>query len=149
METALCIDAVERATILAALRYYQQQGQGDPSNRSDEIHDIATDVGNQISLDEEGIDVLCEKVNFGEAPLICIGIQGGVVTGVSSTAEVLFVVLDYDTEGASDEETMAIPSLDGSGQTKVLKRVIEAAKVEIDSVHEIGSAVGRLMCEME
>lgn len=149
METVLCIDAAERATILAALRHYQQQGQGNPSDRSDEIHDIATDVGNQISLDEEGIDVLCEKVNFGEAPLICIGLQGGAVTGVSSTAEVLFVVLDYDTEGASDDETMAIPSLDGSGQAKVLKRGIETTKIETDSVLEIGSAVGRLMCKME
>ncbi len=145
----LCIDTAEKATILAALRYYQQQGLGDPSNRSEEIHDIATDSGNQISLDEEGIDVLCEKVNFGETPLICIGLHGGLVTGVSSTAEVHFVVLDYDTEGASDEEIMAIPSLDGGGQAKVLKRAIEKTKVEIDSVLEIGSAVGRLMCEME
>ena len=149
MEAVLCIDAAERATILAALRYYQQQGQGDPSNRSDEIHDIATDGDNQISLDEEGIDVLCEKVNYGEAPLICIGLKGGLVTGVSSTAEVLFVVLDYDTEGVSDDETMAIPSHDGSCQAKVLRRVIETAKVETESVLKIGSAVGRLMCEME
>ncbi len=65
------IDAAERATILAALRYYQQQGQGDLSNRSDEIHDIATDGDNLISLDDEGIDALCEKVNFGETPLVC------------------------------------------------------------------------------
>jgi len=70
MKTVVRIDAAEQATILAALRYYQQQGQGDPSNRSDEIHDIATDGDNLISLDDEGIAALCEKVNFGETPLV-------------------------------------------------------------------------------
>lgn len=53
-------------TILAALRFYQQQGQGTPSNRSDEIHDIATNGDCDISLDDSGIDELCEALNFGE-----------------------------------------------------------------------------------
>lgn len=50
-------------TILAALRYYQENGQGDPFNRSDAIHDIATDGGEQISLDAHSIDELCERIN--------------------------------------------------------------------------------------
>lgn len=54
----------ELSTVLAALRYYQQQGLGDPENRPSEIHDIATD-GNTVlsSLDDEDIDRLCERLN--------------------------------------------------------------------------------------
>lgn len=52
----------ERNTVLAALRYYQSQGMGEPCNRSDEIHDIATD-GDETSLDDAGIDHLCERIN--------------------------------------------------------------------------------------
>lgn len=107
MEAVLSIDAAERATILAALRYCQQQGQGDPSNRSDEIHDIATDGDNQISLDDEGIDVLCEKVNFGETPLMLDQVTQVVVfasKGVTRSVAVRdlpeggvpCVVVDYD-----------------------------------------------------
>jgi hypothetical protein len=53
-------------TILAALRFYQQHGQGDPARRSDAIHDIATDGEIEISLDDAGIDELCQALNFGE-----------------------------------------------------------------------------------
>lgn len=56
----------ELATVLAALRYYQENGQGDPANRSDLIHNIATDDGNVISLNDEGISELCEKINCAE-----------------------------------------------------------------------------------
>lgn len=54
----------ETATLLAALRYYQQQGMGDPFNRPSEIHDIAADNLHVTSLDANDIDALCEKVNF-------------------------------------------------------------------------------------
>lgn len=58
-------DSADRNTILAALRFYQQKGQGDPANRSDDIHDIATNGGADVSLDADAIDDLCERVNFG------------------------------------------------------------------------------------
>jgi hypothetical protein len=62
----------EHATILAALRYYQEQGMGEPDNRSNAIHEIATasytdHKGEEhevlSSLDDEWIDKLCERVN--------------------------------------------------------------------------------------
>lgn len=56
----------ELDTILAALRYYQHNGQGDPTNRTDWVHAIATDH-DEISLDAFGIDQLCAKLN--ESPL--------------------------------------------------------------------------------
>lgn len=58
------------ATILAALRFYQERGLGDPGNRSDEIHEIATDGGGVISLDDNGIDDLCERLNIGVIELV-------------------------------------------------------------------------------
>ena len=57
----------DTATILAALRYYQQNGQGEPDNRADDIHDIATAGDAVISLDSDGIDALCERINTAEA----------------------------------------------------------------------------------
>lgn len=60
----LLVTEAERDTILAALRFYQERGQGDPMNRSDAIHDIATNNGNTISLDAGAIDKLIEeKIN--------------------------------------------------------------------------------------
>ncbi|MFP3637683.1 hypothetical protein [Paraburkholderia sp. SIMBA_054] len=53
----------DRNTILAALRFYQSAGMGDPVNQSDEIHDLATNGNEDISMDSDGIDDLCERVN--------------------------------------------------------------------------------------
>jgi hypothetical protein len=58
------LDDAEQATVLAALRFYQERGMGEPHNRSDAIHEIATNGGDIMSsLDDEGIDALCEKIN--------------------------------------------------------------------------------------
>ncbi|MGF6603990.1 hypothetical protein P3T23_008745 [Paraburkholderia sp. GAS448] len=53
----------DRNTILAALRFYQERGMGEPANRSDSIHDIATNGDEDISYDAGDIDDLCERVN--------------------------------------------------------------------------------------
>jgi len=63
----------DHATIMAALRFYQEKGMGDPANRSDAIHDLATNGDEVISLDAEGIDDLCERINF---PDIFSGTRG-------------------------------------------------------------------------
>lgn len=66
--------AVDINTVLAALRYYQKGGQGEPANRSLDIHDIA--VGDwprgdeQVSMDADGIDGLCEAINMGHLVLV-------------------------------------------------------------------------------
>jgi hypothetical protein len=51
---------------LAALRFYQQEGQGEPDNREDDIHDIATDGDRDISLDDDGIDDLCDRLRLAD-----------------------------------------------------------------------------------
>ncbi|WP_286241153.1 hypothetical protein [Neptuniibacter halophilus] len=60
-------------TILAALNFYCEEGMGEPMNRSDAIHDIATDGGHETSLDEEMIDELIKDLNTGE--IVFIGCQ--------------------------------------------------------------------------
>lgn len=61
------LDLQETSTILAALRYWQEQGLADdPELRSDALHDIATARDECISMDSEGIDALCEKLNTEE-----------------------------------------------------------------------------------
>lgn len=64
------LEGAEVNTILAALRYYQENGQGEPDNRSNAIHDIATNIGEDISLDVDAIDELCERLNCGEVLVI-------------------------------------------------------------------------------
>lgn len=57
------ITSQELSTILAALRYYQEENQGEPDYRSDRIHAVATDDDTETSLDTDGIDELCIKLN--------------------------------------------------------------------------------------
>lgn len=52
----------ERFTILAALRFYELHQQGDPNNRTDEIHDLATGDDTEISLDQPGIAELFNRI---------------------------------------------------------------------------------------
>ncbi|WP_321820886.1 MULTISPECIES: hypothetical protein [unclassified Burkholderia] len=59
----------DRNTILAALRFYQQHGMGEPANRSEAIHDIATNGGEDVSMNDAGIDELCERVNSAPVQL--------------------------------------------------------------------------------
>lgn len=67
MARIIRVEREELATILAALRFYQERGQGEPENRSEAIHDIATHGEELISLDAAAIDELCERLNCGSA----------------------------------------------------------------------------------
>ena len=53
----------QHATVLAALRFYQREGMGDPACRSEEIDDLATNGGEVTALDVVGISDLCEQLN--------------------------------------------------------------------------------------
>lgn len=59
------IDKAETDTILAALRTYQEKGYGDPCMRPDRIQAIAAPTIDDTSLDDAGIDELCERINCG------------------------------------------------------------------------------------
>ena len=56
----------EKNTILAALFHYIESGFGEPFNRSDEVHDLASgeaeDLREDISLDEDGVSELLDRL---------------------------------------------------------------------------------------
>jgi hypothetical protein len=147
-QTNISVDAAELATLLAALRFYQQAGQGDPSNRSDVIHVIATDGDTQISLNTDGIDALCERINRSEPVRCLIGLEGGLVTGVTSNVMLEFTVLDYDVEGCDADEIMTIPSMDDDGKVvDVYKRGFYESEVAPDVVASQYDSIEAVLAE--
>ncbi len=58
MNLKITVSEAEFSTILAALRFYQQQGQDNPVNRSSDIDSIATNDGQLTALDGLAIDSL-------------------------------------------------------------------------------------------
>lgn len=104
MKQLYALDAESHATIIAALRYYQQQGMGDPFNRSEDIHELATNGDLVQSLDEGDIDVLVEELNTGSiTPVAVLELEGGLLGCVRSTHPLHLVVLDCDTEGCDSD----------------------------------------------
>ena len=59
----LRVSSRELHTLLATLRFYQEQGQCEPANRSEWIEDLATNGGGVQALTDDEIDQLCERIN--------------------------------------------------------------------------------------
>ncbi len=147
-QTIISVNSAELATILAALRFYQREGQGDPSNRRVAIQVIATDGDTQLSLNTEGIDALCERINLDEPVRCLIGLEGGLITGVTSNVRLEFTVLDYDVEGCDDNEVMTIPSLDVDGNVvDVFKRGFYESEVDPDVVATMRCAIEAILAK--
>ena len=147
-QTIISVNSAELATILAALRFYQREGQGDPSNRRVDIQVIATDGDTQLSLNMEGIDALCERINLDEPVRCLIGLEGGLITGVTSNVMLEFTVLDYDVEGCDDNEVMTIPSLDVDGKVvDVFKRGFYVSEVDPDVVASLHRAIEAILAK--
>lgn len=145
-QNIISVDSAEHATLLAALRYYQQNGQGEPSSRCEAIHAIATDGDVRISLDTAGIDALCERINLCSPVRCVIGLEGGLVTGVTANVDLEFVVLDYDVEGCDDDEVMTVPSLWGEDKViDVYKRGFYDADVAPEPVERLHAAIEAIM----
>jgi len=63
----LCVDRRELATILAALRFHQDENlQDDRKNPDATIDDIATDCGALLPLGFKEVGELCERLNTGD-----------------------------------------------------------------------------------
>lgn len=104
----------ETATILAALRYWQREGLLSAGHEQE----IASDGGGLKPLSAAEIDRLCEAINFGEpaaakAPTIAIALEGGLIQSVVSDARIRVVSVDYDAEGADEDEISKIPQAAG------------------------------------
>lgn len=65
---------------------------------------------------------------------IVIGVQGGIVQGITSNLPVNFVVYDYDTQG---EPSVEVPSLDNTGPIEVLNTEIRDSVVDPMAINRI------------
>lgn len=101
------LDDRELATILAALRLLQEQGC--PAH----LTDIATEGFSLDPMAGDEIDDLCERFNTGGTPYslphVVVALDGGLVSGVVADRPILLRTVDYDIEGASDDEVTLIP----------------------------------------
>jgi hypothetical protein len=60
----LLVSEREWATVLAALRFYQERGQTKPAQRSAWIEVITTDAGRLTALTAEELEQLCLRLNL-------------------------------------------------------------------------------------
>ena len=58
----LVVSSDEYNNMLAAMRYWQEQGQCEPDNRSEDMHDIATNEGEGQSLSLDEMDALIDRL---------------------------------------------------------------------------------------
>lgn len=65
-DKTVTLSVMDIATILAALRHYQESGFGDSDNRPEHIWEISVngDGGKYTSYGDEDIDDLCERINL-------------------------------------------------------------------------------------
>lgn len=101
------LDDHELATILAALRLLQEQG------CPEHLTDIATEGFSLDPMAADEIDDLCERLNIGgtphELPHVVVALEGGLVSGVVADRPIILRTVDYDTEGADDDEISLVP----------------------------------------
>jgi hypothetical protein len=122
------IDDKEHATILAALRLYQQNYYRIPHD----VNTIATNAGKHAPLKPEALSTLCERINEPGEPTITIGlnIEGGNVQNVmTDSLGVLIdcIKVDWDTEGADDDELTPVPFpvVGGPEDARVVTETVE------------------------
>ena len=76
----------------------------------------------------------------GAKARIVIGLDGGLIQGVTANVPVDYLVYDYDTDGCSDEELATRPALDG-GEVEVYAAGYYAAALDPAKVGEIFEAL--------
>jgi len=106
------IDACERDAIVAGLRLLQSRG------CPVELLDVATGGGSHLILADAVTDALCERLNKHVRPApprVIVALEGGLVSGVVADQPILLRTVDYDVEGAAEDEITEIPQ--GNGQT--------------------------------
>jgi len=89
----------ELATVLAALRYWQDQVGGGPVPSIVREH-----FGSYLlPLTNPEIDALCERLNTAPEPEVTIFVRGGIAEGYETSTPMKIKVHDYDVEAADPE----------------------------------------------
>jgi hypothetical protein len=71
---------------------------------------------------------------------IVIGLEGGIIQGVTGTVPIDYLVYDYDIEGCGDDEVVTRPALD-DGDAEVFAAGIYEAVVNAAKIVEIFEAL--------
>ena len=99
----------ETATVLAALRHWQDQLEsydGDPSDPS--MFSGHFNDESEKPLNPGEIDTLCEKINMPEPVKILIELDGGLIECITATDPVIPLVIDHDLDGAEKSQVKTI-----------------------------------------
>ncbi len=110
-----------KQAMIAALHYWKEQGMCEPTERSDELHDLATDFDQLTSASVEDIDALISQLKhmpsarafykrLGTAltgietstPIVVVEIKGGAFSCIRSSEPMDVVTVDYDTNGLDE-----------------------------------------------
>lgn len=94
-------NAIDRNTIIAALRFYQTHGQAESGNRTEEINILATGGDGEISMDSDGIDDLRERIHLSttQPARVVLNMKDGLVKFVYAEFALYAAITDFDPEG--------------------------------------------------
>jgi hypothetical protein len=128
----------EVSTMLAALRYWQLRLTGETVD--DDFDDIATNGGTLEPLEAHEVDDLCDTINAPQpdvyavfakqvspAPApkntairVLVRLEGGCVQGVVADDMCDVIVVDYDSEGADEDDLTPVPQSNGRTEFAVV-----------------------------
>ena len=77
--------------LVAALSYWKEQGMCEPTERSDEVHDLATAGGEVTSASEEDVEALIAQLNNIPTPLDFHQQMAGALMGIDADAPIVVV----------------------------------------------------------
>jgi|GEM_PF-6021573 len=87
----LMLDATDKATVVAALTHYMNEGMGEPANRPEAIHELATGLDDSVvSMDDDGLADLIRRLQGADS----VDQQGEVInpSGIFETKVVVRVL---------------------------------------------------------
>jgi hypothetical protein len=114
-------NAIDRHTILAALRFYQAHGQTEADSRTEQINILATGGDAEISMDNEGIDDLCERILLStqQPARVVLNMKDGLVKFVYAEFALYAAITDFDSNGEGRVES----------NVNVLEAAVDPSKV--------------------
>lgn len=127
--TQPAFDNAALGTTLAGLRMLQAQGC--PEN----LVGVDTDGVRHGPMTDDAVDALCERQIIGGGPndaiRIVVAIEGGLVSGVVADRPIHLMTIDYDTEGADEDDISQVPQDGGKVAEAVVNHWTDEA-VAID-----------------
>jgi hypothetical protein len=135
MKTTIAQRVRTDATILAALRYWAEEG----LIHADEEILIASDGGTIVPLSAEETHDLADRINCGEySPLVVVEINGGAIHSAMADSPVQLFILDEDIEGA-DQDRLAM--VDGSQVSVTEKRLARPTAQDAQRLERISNDI--------